>query len=166
MPVGSDHLNGNRLAWRYADELGVRLRDLVSGQEQTFFAGDSVTGFALAGDWLLGLINEGQYVFLPYGRILARNLVTGQQVEVAGPLFQYFDGVFGSPPSLDGNTVAYTRLLDNSVYPLFFDLVSGQTTRMTYDPQTVALDIQVSGNRIVWQDSREGLPYQIWMHVR
>jgi len=164
-PVLWSHLAGDRLAWKQSGTMGARVRTLSTGAEETVFGDLALECFSLGGDWLVAFSNEGSLVFFPYGRILARNLVTGQEVVVAQGEASPQDGVFGCP-AVDGDTVAYTRALGSSLFPFVHDLGTGVATRLTYAFDTVAADMRVSGDRVVWRDSREGVPYQIWMHQR
>jgi hypothetical protein len=115
---------------------------------------------------VVSLTHDGTYFVIPYGRIMARNLVTQQVVQVDGGIFQPQDGIFGCP-SISGTLVGYTRLLGPTTYPHYRDfMVTGGPTRITYDRTTLARNVNVWGDRIVWEDSRGKVADQICTYVR
>jgi hypothetical protein len=159
-------MSGDRLLWRPAGLAStLTSRRLGSGQTSVVELDSFPACMDVSGDWLVVRTIDAPSFGGP-GRILARNLLTQQQVQIDGDVFNAGDGLFGCP-SISGTLIGYTRLVGYRTFPYYRDIaVAGPPTRITYDETTLALDVDVSGDRLVWQDSREGYPDQIWTHRR
>lgn len=160
-------MSGDWLLWRAdGQDTSLTARRLSTGETTTVPTGYETTCMDVSGNWVVSLTQDGDLIFVPYGRIMARNLVTQQNVEVDGGIFQPEDGVFGCP-SISGTLVGYTRLLGMTTHLHLNDfIVVGGPTRVTYDESTLARNVDVSGDRLVWEDSRGDIADQIWTYVR
>ena len=60
-------------------------------------------------------------------------------------------------PVIDGDYVVYEDRRDGGVGNLYlYDIVTGTETKLTSDPAVMSVHADISGDRIVWQDNRNG----------
>jgi hypothetical protein len=106
------------VAWSELSVPGVKILDIASGEQQTVFPDDEqVQCFSLQGDRMVAYIVDFAF-FFPWGRVVAKDLVTAEETLIAAPGASLFSGAFGCP-DVDGNLVAYTKWLEetSAFYP-------------------------------------------------
>jgi subtilisin family serine protease len=161
-------VDGNRVLWTVKDQAGMRLHDLGSGQTQTILpntvptcasmSGNRVAWWAHEDDLIVGITPFGP-IIVPIGHVYAHDLSTGETRTLTDRQWLY------GCPAIDGSVVTWAANQDVSWVVFAHDLSRNESSRqLTFGQLALAgTRLDVSGQRIVFIDSQDQIPNQLYL---